>query len=1731
MRKFLLFIALMISGVGLINAQNVAKVGEVLYETLPAAVEAANDGETIYLIGDASGAGSVIDKSITIDLGGYTYSFTEGVGSGDPTSNGFQILQGNTVVLTNGTLNVAEDYKSNFYILVQNYANLTLNDINLDGTKLDKYSLADQDSYVLSNKSGEVNIVGNTNITANDEGDRACAFDVCKFDSYDAPTVNVNTTGTINGNIEVSEGYDNNLRISAGTFTMDVTQWCAEGFVCEQNEDGSYGVSEIQNGDNIIIGYEGYSLKYTVTDVDAKSCSVTCSIKPTEPTAIVIPSSVEIGKIEFSVTSIGSSAFRECSSLTSIEIPNGVTSVGNEAFIYCSDLKFIRCHAETVPSIGNNTFYYGIKNIQVPEASVEAYKEADYWKNYNITKIYPYFVGEELIVDYDEGYSLKFTVVSAEPAGCNVICSTEPTEPTAITIPATVSFGRAEVAVTSVLYGAFSECSTLTSIEIPSSITSIGSNAFESCSNLTSVTFGKDSQLTKIGSYAFRKCSSLISMEIPNTVTFIGASAFHTCPSLKFIRCYAEEVPECNDSFVFFSTDIKNVQVPENSIEDYKESDHWKNYNITKIYPYFVGEELIVDYEEGYSMKFTTLEDYGCEVVCSTKPTYPTTILIPTSAEINGMYFPVTSIGNNAFNNCSNLTDVNFSEDSKLTSIGYGAFYNCSSLTEIEIPSSVKEILANPYPNNSYYHGTFERSNLTSVTFEKNSQLTLIGDGAFSDCSSLTGIEIPNSVTSIGNYAFARCSNLTSIEIPSSVTSIGDNTFSYCSDLERIKFDENSQLTLIGDYAFDWCISLTSIEIPSSVISIGYRAFYSCSNLLKVSVEENSQLNIIGDYAFSNCLITSFIIPNRVTSIGSDAFYGCRELSAIYFGDNSQLTSIGSNAFYQCSKLTSIDFGENSKLASIGDKAFYGAFSSSAVIEIPSSVTSIGNSAFENSSAKNIEFGENSQLTSISNSAFKNCRYLDSIVLPKNVKEIRNFAFQNCTSLKFVGFEDNSQLTSISDLVFKGCNQLQKVEIPSRVDYIGYESFANCGSLIMIKNAAAEVPQTDNDAFNGCPERMRIQVPTESLEDYQEETPWKNYTLVSEIVQHEITTSVNLGNAGNTQGAGTYFDGEDVTVKATARNYNYTFAYWSENGEFVSSDAEYKFVAESDRDLQANFMNDNHWKPNPGISSHNMTVIADLQIDCVSANNINIEIGAFCGDELRGNARIQYFEVVDKFLYQIVIYGEKEDQIKFRLYDHNAQQEMEYISHDYLTFTEDATYGSIDVPSVINFSQRPKIKIEVVCNVDADCDVTGGGEYYQGDVITIRANQVEGLLFQNWTLYGEVVSSNYSYTFTVEEPQRYVANYVYAHNRHLNKGWNWYSTYMQLSGEEGLNTVQTALGSAVSQMKSQTAFDTYEQGEWIGALDEYSTEQMYMINVTKNSGYDFTLIGTPVNPSDDTLELKPNWNWVGYPVSANMSISDALANITPKHGDYFKSQTEFSQYYEGSGWLGALQTLEKGQGYMYQNTSEKTLLLVYPNDITSQNENTNRSYANNHWITEIGKYPTNMNIIAVVNNAETDYEIGAFRNGECRGSARPIYIEQLDMYMIFLTVYGEEGETITFKYYDVISEEIISMSNEAKYAVNATLGSIDDPYVLAFAPTDIDENVTDMINIYPNPVNANSEIHLGTECDNVEIYNALGVKIAEYENVNHIDGIETSGIYMIKIVEQGNVRFNRIVVK
>ena len=367
----------------------------------------------------------------------------------------------------------------------------------------------------------------------------------------------------------------------------------------------------------------------------------------------------------------------------------------------------------------------------------------------------------------------------------------------------------------------------------------------------------------------------------------------------------------------------------------------------------------------------------------------------------------------------------------------------------------------------------------------------------------------------------------------------------------------------------------------------------------------------------------------------------------------------------------------------------------------------------------------------------------------------------------------------------------------------------------------------------------------------------------------------------------------------------------------------------------------------------------------------------------------------------------------------------------------------------------------------------------------------------------------------------------------LNEGWNWVSTYLDIDGNDGLNRIQKALGGNAQQIKSQLSFSSYNDGNWYGLMESASTEEMYMIMMLEEA--QMSLNGNLVDPAEHPITLQNNWTWFGYILNEDMSLEDGLANFTPNSGDYVKSQLGFNTYYNGS-WYGETElSFEVGKGYMYRNTSGAAKTLVYPSN-NSKGRYVGSTSVEKHWNVDVNKYPTNMSIIAVVNVDDeemTDYEIGAFSDGECRGSARPVYVDALNRYLLFLTVHGEGNEEITFRYYDVVAdEEYDYVANEMiYYSADATIGTMPEPYALNFGTTNVNDHTYCSFEVYPNPVDKNNEIHLGTICEKVEVYNSIGVKVAEYSDVNTIDGIEVPGVYVINAIGKNSVKYCRLIVK
>ena len=1145
-----------------------------------------------------------------------------------------------------------------------------------------------------------------------------------------------------------------------------------------------------------------------------------------------------------------------------------------------------------------------------------------------------------------------------------------------------------------------------------------------------------------------------------------------------------------------------------------------------------VGSSSIV-YYDGYSLKFTVtkLDPAECKVVCDTKPTTPGAVSIPSSVTIEGSTFSVTSIGNSAFYNCSSLTSIEI--PNSVTSIGNWAFYGCSSLTSVEIPNSITSIGRafaecsslisivvaegnTVYDSRENCNAIIETSSNTLIVGCQNTvipnSVTSIGYDAFNGRSSLTSIEIPNSVTSIGDCAFYSCSSLTSIEIPNSVTSIGNWAFYYCESLTSIEIPNS--VTSIGGCAFYGCSSLTSIEIPNSVTSIGVNAFSGCSSLTSVVVAEGNTVydsrencNAIIE-TYSNTLIVgcqNTVIPNSVTSIGNSAFYSCTNLTSIEIPNN--VTSIGDSAFSECYSLTSI--------------------------EIPNSVSSIGNSAFSSCySLTNIECHA-SEVPVTGSSVFYNCPSDMTIMVPSVALE------------DYQAAEPWNNYNLITGLEFE-VDVLKNIEEAGTISGTGTYTDGETVTITAVPNEGYKfVYWSHNGTVLSADAEYSFTVTSDMVIKANFLTPnhWtadptiypNNMTIIADVkidgrdlLQRNIifklydsygdgwngcSLTVEFSDGTPSQNL-TFYSGRSAvhTLKVYSGtsiiNVSFNQGSWPEECSFTIEYEDGELIYQSSG------------TPNAGHV---------CEFKTLGYSPSNIELGAFCGEELRGTSRSQYIESpVDGFEFFLLLYGNDSDEITFKLYDHETDSVLDLVTQERIDFEANGTIGIMSNPNIINFTSRVSVTTEA--EIAEAGTVTGGGMYHIGETITLTATSNEGFVFKNWTLNDEVVSEESEYTFVVASEAEYKANYHYRQERQLTKGWNWYSTYVNNEGPEGLYAMEDELGSVGRQIKSQNDFVSYEDGSWYGTLSEVSNDEMYMIKLSRAKK--FEMIGEKVDLSECPITLGTNWKWISYPLKQPMNVGMAFSGITPNTGDYIKSQTGFAQYDEELGWRGTLNSMMPGEGYMYYNTSGYAKTLVYPeaNAKTEIEDNITSDY--NHWIADMTMYPANMNIIATVdNNSDNNFEVAAFCDGECRGSARPIYIEELNANIIFLTVCGDNNETISFRYYDIDSEKEYDIVNTLTYGMNDITGSMREPYIMSFIPADVDEVSLSGINIYPNPADINDEINLGAECERVEIYNSLGVKVSEYENVNRIDGIETAGIYVIKIINKCTIKYDRIIVR
>ncbi len=316
---------------------------------------------------------------------------------------------------------------------------------------------------------------------------------------------------------------------------------------------------------------------------------------------------------------------------------------------------------------------------------------------------------------------------------------------------------------------------------------------------------------------------------------------------------------------------------------------------------------------------------------------YAGKIEIPESITQYGKTYTIVAIGENAFQDCSRVTDIIL--PSTVTEIKKQAFIGCKNLTSLDVPASVTSIATEAFSGCSIL------SNVKLTESIKN-----LNNKIFDGCSKLNNFIIPNSVKSIGENTFLACNSLSKINIPAAVSEIGLGAFDGCSSLTEISVDTlNENYASVDGILYNKNLN-TLIRCPEGNIefsivdstrAIGRYAFNGCNKLSSITLPD-SILTDIGEYAFLGCSgLTSFVIPKSVKTLQAGAFSKCNQLEKINF--IGAITAIKSETFYECSALTQIKFPNT--ISYIGDKAFYNCSNITAAY-FPSSVKEIGKQTF-----------------------------------------------------------------------------------------------------------------------------------------------------------------------------------------------------------------------------------------------------------------------------------------------------------------------------------------------------------------------------------------------------------------------------------------------------------------------------------------------------------------------------------------------------------------------------------------------------------------------------------------------------------------------------------------------------------------------------------------------------------------------------------------------------------------
>ena len=545
----------------------------------------------------------------------------------------------------------------------------------------------------------------------------------------------------------------------------------------------------------------------------------------------------------------------------------------------------------------------------------------------------------------------------------------------------------------------------------------------------------------------------------------------------------------------------------------------------------------------------------------------------------------VTKINGYAFIGCTSLVDVTI--PSSVTNIGKIAFDNCTGL-RYNIYDSGKYLGNENNPYIALLSAT--DTNISGIDIHPNTKV--IGTNAFTGCTKLKCITIPDHVTSLCSAVFSGCSGLTEVILPNGITKIETMMFNGCKSLTQVTIPDG--VTAIENMAFESCKGLNSVTIPPSVTKVGYGAFNNCSGLTQVHISDlGAWCNIDFSSQSSNPLSpgaalymqgikqTTLIIPEGTTAIKPYVFCGYKSLTDVTINDG--VTSLGEYAFYRCTRLAKVTLSDS--VNDIGDSAFSDCTSLKKVT-VPGGVSKIGNSAFFRCTGLSSVTIANG-VTTIGDSAFADCSSLVDLALPSSVAMIGSSAFLRCTGL--TGVTISACVTDIENYAFAGCTGISTISFVGNAPQIKDRTFGD---------VTAQVCYPGDDTT--WTEAVR--------QNYGGTLTWKPHSI--KLPDHDNTTCTTDG----TKSGSCEYCGEYISVAQSAYGHSFTH-YTSNNNATCTADGTKS--AKCDRcevtDTVVDSGSAGHWFTNY-ISNENYTCTIDgtktAKCDRCNATDTVVDVGS-----------------------------------------------------------------------------------------------------------------------------------------------------------------------------------------------------------------------------------------------------------------------------------------------------------------------------------------------------------------------------------------------------------------------------------------------------------------------------------------------------------------------------------------